>query len=860
MAMDILDFETIPGEEDAMEGLLDPMDLLDGIELGEFDFPAAGFEQGLENSDSDSGISVSCENVLLGRTHSITAPTTTVTKSTPVVPDLVLTDAVYSSFSTSSVAKQTAVSGSSFVQHSPTQNITPVKPVRIFKLCNGTSGRPAFITPIESNVQGPTYRSNIGRLTSAPSATQSLNTTTRTLGHSVIVQTKSPVLSDSVTTKETPKVTPNSYLRVVKQDPEILVTGEFPSTASQPEFSSFLDDYDPTLYSDVDLEEHLRDIYGHSSSTSVTPALGSHTAPFPLGSTSHYLPSAELLNSNDCLLTRASLERLRKKQERMIKNRHAASMSRLRKKEYLERLEMRYEQLKRENVNLWRQNEEWRVRCNELERSLTELQSQLNSYDSSDSHPDNGTPSDSSSAPSTPPVQTVNTISPPDLVRQTAAHSLPASVTVTGASLLHTTFSSPTRNSLTTLSIQTPRSTERTSLKWTNGIESTQPAVLDKHSQPPSNRKMVANSVFYPGKGSFLTKCNESVPAKLHRPNLLNLSGVVSRRLTGSRLQTNRAKIVATTSLLSILCLFSLNIFLSPFDSEMGATGVPDIHIQYGNVWNPPQYAAGQRLLLSLSEPVTSPPENSDTAGDQEQEVNVNGSRCNPADNGQADIDCIWQLWIQQNKMNHSNQSREPLSWSPGGLKYSTQPWHRKNDLSSRHQVRNPSRGHHNPSETSEDPESYLLGQQSRLSSAPSQDVDNMAENTSVLATKRANSRRLSHMQRPSKVIPQRGLQPFYRHFVWYQEDLLEAAGRRNDTVYFILSKIDAVHVFDPAGDSPARKITLIVPAYRTQNVSNFVMPTNESDPRLIMLQVDCDLRNVTFIHPPEKPVEAPRN
>ncbi|OON18120.1 bZIP transcription factor [Opisthorchis viverrini] len=859
MAMDILDFETIPGEEDAIEGLLDPMDLLDGIELGEFDFPPAGFEQGLENSDSDSGISVSCENVLLGRTHSLTAPTTTVTKSTPVVPDLVLTDAVYSSFSPSSVAKQTAVSGSSFVQHSTTQNITPAKPVRIFKLCNGTPGRPAFITPIESNVQGPTYRSNIGRLTAAPNPSQSLNTTTRTLGHSVIVQTKSPVLSDSVTTKETPKITPNPYMRVVKPDPEILVTGEFSSTASQPEFTSFLDDYDPTLYSDVALEEHLRDIYGQSSSTSVTPALGSHAAPFPLGSTSHYLPSAELLSSNDCLLTHTSLERLRKKQERMIKNRHAASMSRLRKKEYLERLEMRYEQLKRENINLWRQNEEWRVRCNELERNLTELQSQLSNYDSSDSHPDNGTPSDSSSAPSTPPLQTVNTISPPDLTRKTAAHSLPVSVTVSGASLLHA-FSTPTRNSLTTLSIQTPQSTDQTSLKWVNGIDLAQPPVLDKRSQPPSNRKTVANSVFYPGKGSILTKSNESVPARVHRPNLLNLSGVVSRQLAGSRLHTNRAKIVATTSLLSILCLFSLNIFLSPFDSGMGATGISDAHLQYGNVWNPPQYAAGQRLLLSFSEPVTSPPENSDTAGDQEQEINVNGSRCNPADNGQFDVDCIWQLWIQQNKMNHSNQSREPLSSSHGGLQYSTQPLHGKNDLSSRHQVRNPSRAYHNPSETNEGPDSYLIGQQSRLSSAPSQDVNNMVENTSVLATKRANSRRLSPMHRPTKVVPQRGLQPFYRRFVWYQEDLLEAAGRRNDTVYFILSKIDAVHVFDPAGDSPARKITLIVPAYRTQNVSNFVMPTNESDPRLIMLQVDCDLRNVTFIHPPEKPVEAPRN
>lgn len=42
---------------------------------------------------------------------------------------------------------------------------------------------------------------------------------------------------------------------------------------------------------------------------------------------------------------------------------------------------MRYEQLKRENHQLWRQNEEWRVRCLQLEQALNDIQSKISDYE-----------------------------------------------------------------------------------------------------------------------------------------------------------------------------------------------------------------------------------------------------------------------------------------------------------------------------------------------------------------------------------------------------------------------------------------------------------------------------------------------
>nr|VZH98897.1 unnamed protein product [Spirometra erinaceieuropaei] len=78
-------------------------------------------------------------------------------------------------------------------------------------------------------------------------------------------------------------------------------------------------------------------------------------------------------------------DKIIKKQERMIKNRQAACLSRLRKKEYLGRLEMRLLQLKEENAHLRQENHEWRHRYDHLEKCLENIQSELSALSPSSS-------------------------------------------------------------------------------------------------------------------------------------------------------------------------------------------------------------------------------------------------------------------------------------------------------------------------------------------------------------------------------------------------------------------------------------------------------------------------------------------
>ncbi|KAM7533611.1 hypothetical protein Aperf_G00000127966 [Anoplocephala perfoliata] len=102
-----------------------------------------------------------------------------------------------------------------------------------------------------------------------------------------------------------------------------------------------------------------------------------------------------------------SIEKLVKKQERMIKNRQAACLSRLRKKEYLERLELRLDQLRQENAHLRQENNEWRNRYDILEKSLGDLQAEYASLRrASQSGMSTNRDEDSSGSPSnhSPPI------------------------------------------------------------------------------------------------------------------------------------------------------------------------------------------------------------------------------------------------------------------------------------------------------------------------------------------------------------------------------------------------------------------------------------------------------------------------
>ncbi|VDL45165.1 unnamed protein product [Hymenolepis diminuta] len=128
-----------------------------------------------------------------------------------------------------------------------------------------------------------------------------------------------------------------------------------------------------------------------------------------------------------------SIEKLVKKQERMIKNRQAACLSRLRKKEYLERLETRLDQLRQENAHLRQENNEWRNRYDILEKSLGDLQAEyasLRRASQSDTRAESEDSSSSSSSASSlnhsPPLLSPSTTNAPSTPRfaPTAQHAL----------------------------------------------------------------------------------------------------------------------------------------------------------------------------------------------------------------------------------------------------------------------------------------------------------------------------------------------------------------------------------------------------------------------------------------------------
>ncbi|KAA3672088.1 uncharacterized protein DEA37_0003808, partial [Paragonimus westermani] len=59
----------VVGMDDAMDGLFDSVGLLDGFELANLDLPVSNMDVYRESSDSDSGISISGDNLLLDGAH-----------------------------------------------------------------------------------------------------------------------------------------------------------------------------------------------------------------------------------------------------------------------------------------------------------------------------------------------------------------------------------------------------------------------------------------------------------------------------------------------------------------------------------------------------------------------------------------------------------------------------------------------------------------------------------------------------------------------------------------------------------------------------------------------------------------------
>ncbi|KAF5402152.1 hypothetical protein PHET_03817 [Paragonimus heterotremus] len=637
--------------------------------------------------------------------------------------------------------------------------------------------------------------------------------------------------------------------------------------------STFLDDYDPISHADSYLEKHLRDFCGKTF-LDETVHVGSSCP------TETYIASTESRAIDTCLLSRASLDRLRKKQERMIKNRHAASMSRLRKKEYLERLEMRYEQLKRENLNLWRQNEEWRTRCEHLEHCLNELQSRL---------------TDSSSAAQTPVDNpTVDSYDPPELV-VTRCHPLPTCVPIgsckrppiptpsfsssscsSTSSLIGSTQSglmSSSRMSLTTVSAQSSRCLPGTSDRQFTHIKfGHKPS---KCPDQPNDRKTVLNSVFYSGKSGYATSNTIHTPTfslnsgsvvtavarKPMRPNLANLTGLISRSRPGNHFYANRSKIVATTSLFGLFCLFSLNTILPPLTFKRSDGQLVSIQPQSPSEgWRTlPSHPAGHRILLNVPTSLDSLDDvvPCSVSSDKTQK-NVNwttgNSPCSPDKTAlpdqkdtQTELDAEglgnfsrWQKWIRQHAKSNIAATDDDVSVI-SSIPSDTNSPSTNGSQRARRVIR--TRG------------SQYLGSKSskqNFEESPNKAKARNSDDKPCLTESSAKSSSLQALH-ASRFF---SVKSFFRRPVWDTKHLVAAAGRRNDTVYLILPQLDSkqLHIVNPDYDHLATRITLIVPAYPSNIALNRFEQHNSTDPLYTMLQVDCELRNVSLIPSPTRP------
>ncbi|KAA0197979.1 hypothetical protein FBUS_00421 [Fasciolopsis buskii] len=105
--------------------------------------------------------------------------------------------------------------------------------------------------------------------------------------------------------------------------------------------------------------------------------------------------------------------------------------------------------------------------------------------------------------------------------------------------------------------------------------------------------------------------------------------------------------------------------------------------------------------------------------------------------------------------------------------------------------------------------------------------------------------------------VSERAVQPFHPR-TWDSGELVDAAGRQNGTVYVILTQLDHVQLeaVNPIYHNATRKITFIVPAHPLQVAANRQHGPIGFDTRPSMLQVDCELINVSLI----APFEASKN
>ncbi|KAM3174349.1 hypothetical protein ACTXT7_010720 [Hymenolepis weldensis] len=251
-----------------------------------------------------------------------------------------------------------------------------------------------------------------------------------------------------------------------------------------------------------------------------------------------------------------SIEKLVKKQERMIKNRQAACLSRLRKKEYLGRLETRLDQLRQENAHLRQENNEWRNRYDILEKSLGDLQAEyasLRRASQSSTRAGNEDSSSSSSASSlnySPPLLSPSTTNTPSIPRfsPTAQH------TVLPTSSKQQTSAAPPKHSLclsTTSSSHYSSDKTASYPSYSFALVTSKISLLRKPQQPTDHIVFQKASTGSTSASSFLGRGARFLPVVGSGGSSITLPRGVRKKVT--------------TSLFILACLFAVNLSVIPF-------------------------------------------------------------------------------------------------------------------------------------------------------------------------------------------------------------------------------------------------------------------------------------------------------
>ncbi|KAK4473712.1 hypothetical protein MN116_003056 [Schistosoma mekongi] len=652
------------------------------------------------------------------------------------------------------------------------------------------------------------------------------------------------------------------------QSPTISISSEDSLAKSSMDYCSF-----DELFSKVN------QVYEYcGNSTPSDPLLRHHLE--NLSSTSHsdsgfrsnsllptsFLDIHDFPGPSECIISHANLERIRKKQERMIKNRQAACLSRLRKKEYVERLEMKFEQLKRENLSLWRQNEEWRLRCSRLELCIENLQSRLpfpekpdvkcESFDTSSketSYISSQIDKQITQASCSKTVS-VHTLSPhkkisvgfepnvPSICRPPNLSDLGKSKSVSIQHLKNFQNQTAITKATPLTGINSPRI-----LKWdgsSKNILLLSKVDVESHSQ--------------------------SLP---HQPQLLKPT--VKTLVTSKRIGftvNHRSKVVATTSFLVMFGLFATNLvplsdLTSRFISLRGMYSDVSLFSSGKFVSSYPTSWSGRRLLLD-NQPLQESFLTSDKLLQNTSDDEFLFPERFPADRSNNncglynDMNCsekalptnvrqILQGWIDMHAVSTSNQSsiyRLLLTSFIPKLKAFERPKNaigspkplQQNTLNTQKPVSLPTKPLNNSSSKST----------SSLRKESSQNLlsRKFARHTVNVTTPRSFRSEFPPSHHDS-IVKKYDLQPYVHPTVHAFEKLFSVIGRRNDTAYIVFLNRDhfLLPPVDPSPSNTRQRMTFLLPAHPVVNGSS-VDNDDRLAPTLTMLQLDCEVMNATLL------------